>query len=75
MSHHLLTVAALLLAAPTFAAEDDFVREDKNRARKDALEGKPPPALQVTGWLNTDAPLELAALRSKVVVLDFWGTW
>ena len=23
-------------------------------------------------WLNTDQPLSLAALRGKVVMLDFW---
>jgi peroxiredoxin len=28
-----------------------------------------PPALEVSAWLNTDAPLTLAALRGKVVVL------
>ncbi|MFH4316790.1 thioredoxin-like domain-containing protein, partial [Acinetobacter baumannii] len=24
------------------------------------------------GWLNTDRPLSLAALRGKIVLLDFW---
>ena len=24
------------------------------------------------GWLNTDKPLTLAALRGKIVLLDFW---
>ena len=24
------------------------------------------------GWLNTDKPLSLAALKGKVVLLDFW---
>lgn len=26
------------------------------------------------GWLNTDRPLTLTALRGKVVLLDFWAT-
>jgi len=24
------------------------------------------------GWLNTDKPLSLAALKGKIVLLDFW---
>ena len=54
-------------------SQDDFRREGAREA-KDALEGKAPPELQVTGWMNS-SPLKLKALRGKVVVLDFWGTW
>lgn len=73
-----LTRAALLLAlaAPVVAQGDGFKRErnDRTGAAKDALEGKAPPALAVTNWMNTDG-LTLESLRGKVVVLDFWGTW
>ena len=38
------------------------------------MQGKPAPALAVTGWLNTK-PLTLADLKGKIVVIDFWATW
>ena len=72
---------AMLLAGTAIAdkAADDFRRErsPKNGAAKDALEGKAPPALQVKGWVNADGGkgVDLASLKGKVVVLDFWGTW
>lgn len=77
MKNHTRALAlAVLFAAPSLGQADDFAREDKNRDAKDPLEGKAPPALQVSSWMNTDGkPLELSALRGKVVVLDFWGTW
>ena len=59
-------------------AQDDFKREGNpdQRAKKDPLENKPPPALQVEGWMNAgEEGLDLSALRGKVVLLDFWGTW
>ena len=74
----LTTIAALAFAlgAPAMGAGDDFQREPRNRDKKDPLEGKPAPALQVTGWMNTGGEaLTLESLRGKVVVLDFWGTW
>ena len=69
-------VLALLLGTPGLGQADDFARENKNRDKKDPLEGKTAPALQVTDWMNTEGEaLTLEALRGKVVVLDFWGTW
>lgn len=44
-------------------------------AKKIALmEGKPAPELRgVLGWKN--APVKLADLKGKIVLLDFWGYW
>jgi DNA-binding beta-propeller fold protein YncE len=39
--------------------------QDKARVRAPELTGG-------RGWLNTDKPLSLAALKGKVVLLDFW---
>lgn len=39
--------------------------QDKARVRAPEIEGG-------RGWLNTDKPLSLAALKGKVVLLDFW---
>jgi thiol-disulfide isomerase/thioredoxin len=38
---------------------------DRGRVRAPELTGR-------RGWFNTDRPLSLAALRGKVVLLDFW---
>src|SRR4051812_47244387 len=60
----------LVLAASARAQDekgsDEVARErDLGRVRAPELEGG-------RGWLNTDAPLSLTALRGKVVLLDFW---
>src|SRR6185295_5395947 len=39
--------------------------QDKARVRAPEITGG-------RGWLNTDKPLSLAALKGKVVLLDFW---
>ncbi len=61
-----------------FALQDGFRREGEGavRAAKNALEGKPPPALQVANWMNTKGkPLKWEDLKGKVVLINFWGTW
>ena len=35
----------------------------------------PAPAIVASKWFNSAAPLSVEALRGKVVLLDFWGTW
>src|SRR5258707_13589549 len=39
--------------------------QERDRIRAPELNGG-------RGWLNTDKPLSLSALKGKVVVLDFW---
>ncbi|MFL6283444.1 MAG: thioredoxin-like domain-containing protein [Pyrinomonadaceae bacterium] len=63
-------LACLVLAAVARAQDekgsDEVARErERGRVRAPELEGG-------RGWLNTDAPLSLTALRGKVVLLDFW---
>jgi thiol-disulfide isomerase/thioredoxin len=38
-----------------------------------ALEGKPMPALEVSGWVNGQVATE--QMKGKVVVVDFYATW
>ena len=62
-----LIVALSLLASPLFAFERGVVMSVQDRARVRA------PEIQGgRGWLNTDKPLSLAALKGKIVLLDFW---
>lgn len=83
MHRSIIILCAVALAFPLLSADEpssDFERERKGSAEqnaaKDAVEGKAPPALAVKDWLNTDGKaLDWVALRGKVVVIDFWGTW
>ena len=61
----ILTLA--LLASPLFALERGVVMpiQDRARVRAPEIQGG-------RGWLNTDKPLSLAALKGKIVLLDFW---
>jgi thiol-disulfide isomerase/thioredoxin len=37
--------------------------------------GSPAPEINAADWLNTDGPVNLADLKGKVIVLEFWATW
>jgi len=37
--------------------------------------GQPAPDISAKEWVNLKAPLTLASLHGKVVVLEFWATW
>jgi DNA-binding beta-propeller fold protein YncE len=63
--------AALIFLAvfawPAINPEKGFVMSQQERVRVRA-----PEITGGSGWLNTDRPLSLAALKGKVVLLDFW---
>ena len=62
-----LIVALSLMAGSLFAFERGVVMpiQDRARVRAPEIQGG-------RGWLNTDKPLSLAALKGKIVLLDFW---
>lgn len=70
----------LALAAVVFAAQGDGFRRERSNAEtnalKDALEGKAPPPITATEWLNIKGePPTWKTLKGKVVLLDFWAQW
>lgn len=74
----LLSLGTLLWSlAPVLAGEfpDDWTwdRQPESREKHAALEGKPMPALDVTGWINGE--VKPADMKGKVVVVDFYATW
>jgi thiol-disulfide isomerase/thioredoxin len=59
-------VAALSAQSlPNLLKGSDMSIQEKARVRAPEITGG-------RGWLNTDKPLSLAALKGKVVLLDFW---
>jgi len=66
-------VSALNVLAAEFP--NDWTWDDKAtlRAAHAELEGKPMPALDLTGWVNGQVKPE--DMKGKVVVVDFYATW
>jgi len=48
-------------------------KDPKVRDQHAALEGKPMPALDVTGWIN--GQIKPQEMKGKVVIVDFYATW
>ncbi len=51
---------------------DDALADSAGATSPDAREVAAPEFPEGLDWLNTEAPLTLAALRGKIVLLDFW---
>ena len=64
---------ALCARAGEFPDEWTWDKDEKARAPHAALEGKPMPALDLTGWINGQVKPE--EMKGKVVVVDFYATW
>jgi len=67
--------SALALSARGGEFPPDWTWDTTSRARDGhaALEGKPMPKLDLTGWVN--GQVKPAEMKGKVVVVDFYATW
>jgi thiol-disulfide isomerase/thioredoxin len=69
----LLAGGILLVCAGEFPDKWTWDDKPEQRAAHAALEGKPMPKLDVTGWINGE--VKSADMKGKVVVVDFYATW
>jgi thiol-disulfide isomerase/thioredoxin len=76
-SHNWVVALMFVFALRTQAGEfpDNWTWDDdaKMRATHAALEGKPMPALDLTGWQNGE--VKPPDMKGKVVIVDFYATW
>ncbi len=61
----ILPLCPLWLTSPSLSKGLEMPVQERGKIRAPELSGG-------RGWLNTDKPLSLAALKGKVVLLDFW---
>lgn len=76
-SQHWVVAIAFLLTVNIRASEfpDSWTWDDDAKVRREhaALEGKPMPALDLTGWVNGE--VKAKDMKGKVVLVDFYATW
>jgi DNA-binding beta-propeller fold protein YncE len=63
----LLIASVFYSTTPSAGSGKGFVMSQQERTRVRA-----PELTGGSGWLNTDRPLSIAALKGKVILLDFW---
>jgi peroxiredoxin len=68
-----IVLGLLAVRAGEFPDSWTWDTKPENRTAHAALEGKPMPALDVTGWINGE--VKPADLKGKVAVVDFYATW
>jgi thiol-disulfide isomerase/thioredoxin len=70
-----IAVAMLALAVRAGEFPDNWTWDDQaeQRAKHAELEGKPMPALELSGWMNGEVTPD--DMKGKVVVVDFYATW
>src|SRR5882724_4084392 len=68
-----LFVIGLSTHASEFPEAWTWDRKPNARDEHAALEGKPMPALDLTGWVNGQIKAE--EMKGKVVIVDFYATW
>jgi DNA-binding beta-propeller fold protein YncE len=67
-----LSACLFLSAAVVRARQDDREKGGDEVSARQQGRVRAPELEDGRGWLNTDKPLSIAALRGKVVLLDFW---
>ena len=68
-----LFTIALSARASEFPDDWTWDKDAAARAPHAALEGKPMPPLDLTGWVNGEVKPE--EMKGKVVIVDFYATW
>lgn len=73
MSALLVGLIAADSAKREFPSDWFWDDDEKSAQSHSALEGKPMPALDLTGWANGEVKTD--DMKGKVIVVDFYATW
>lgn len=69
----ILLLGSVGLTGAVTAGPSPNLENSRHRFEVTEMHGRKAPALSLTDWQNSK-PLSLAAMKGKIVVLDFWAT-